>query len=146
MHSAVKRIGLGLAAVGSLAAIGFVAAPARADKQLVCEMKGLWVEAKDDFNFQARYVAKDGPDTFEGSYTNLSKGTVAMVKGLANKGTWAILLTYTDPQHKGQTRELVGQGTLIPATNKIEIKGNYNYKQDGREIGKGTFLMIGTCK
>jgi hypothetical protein len=141
-----KRIGLGLAAVGSIAAIGLAAAPARADKQLVCEMKGRWVEANDDFNFQARYVAKDGPDTFEGSYNNLSKGTVALVKGVATKGTWAILLTYTDPQHKGQIRELVGKGSLVPQTNLIEIKGNYTYKQDTREIGNGTFVMLGTCK
>lgn len=147
MWSTAKRVGLGLVATCGIAGAGlFAAAPAQADTQLTCEMKGTWIEQHDDFVFQARYTAKNGPDTFDGSYFNATTKTTASVKGVAEKGTWAILLKYTDSLHKGQTRELVGTGMRDAGTNTILIKGTYLYKQDGRQIGTGTFAMLGKCK
>jgi hypothetical protein len=145
MIRTAQRFGLGLVAAASLAGLGLVAEPARADRKLACDMKGTWVEQKDDFAFQATYQAKDGPDTFDGLYTNPSAGAAAHVKGTASKGTWLIVLDYIDPKHRGQTRELSGTGTMLP-TNQLEVKGSYVYKQEGREIGKGNFVLVGKCR
>jgi hypothetical protein len=136
---------LGLAAAAGVVVIGLSAGSAWADKQYTCEMTGRWLEQREDFVFQARYVAKNaGADTFTGLYFNATAGTTANVKGAADKGTWLILLEYTDKGHKGQVRELVGTGRGSP--DLLTITGNYNYKQDGRQIGVGTSQLIGKCK
>jgi hypothetical protein len=145
MSSTAKRVGLGVVAAASIAGIALVAAPVRADKKLTCEMTGTWIEQADRWIFQAEYFAKDGPDTFKGLYFNASAGTTANVTGVAVNGTWNILLTYTDQKHKGQTRELVGTGRLV-GYDTLTVNGNYTYKEFGRQIGAGTFGLIGKCK
>lgn len=144
MSNVIKQLGL-VAAAGAVVVGISVGAAWAADKQYTCEMTGRWIEQKDDFVFQARYVAKAaGADTFSGLYFNATTGTTANVKGAADKGTWLIVLEYTDKGHKGQTRELVGTGTGTPSL--LTIRGNYTYKELGRQIGIGTFSLIGKCK
>jgi hypothetical protein len=145
MSSTAKRVGLGIVAAASIAGIAFVAVPVRADKKLTCEMTGTWIEQNDRFVFQAAYIAKDGPDTFKGLYFNASAGTTANVTGAAEKGTWLIKLDYTDKMHRGQTRELVGTGRLV-GYDTLTVNGSYVYKELGRQIGVGTFSLIGKCK
>lgn len=145
MSSTAKRIGLGLVAAGTIAGLALAAAPARADKKLTCEMTGTWIEQNDRFVFQAEYTAKNGPDTFVGTYFNASAKTTARVKGAADKGTWAIVLEYTDQGHRGQTRELLGKGQLI-GNSTLTVNGAYVYKEFGRQIGTGNFSLIGKCK
>jgi len=145
MSSTAKRVGLGVVAAASIAGIALVAAPVRADKKLTCEMTGTWIEQADRWVFQASYIAKDGPDTFKGLYFNAGAGTTANVSGAAEKGTWLIKLEYTDKLHKGQTRELVGKGRLV-GYDTLTVTGNYVYKEFGRQIGAGSFGLIGKCK
>ncbi len=146
MNRIARRLGAGVLAAASLAAVSFTTAPAQAQNKLACEMRGKWSDEKDEFVFQAQYNTKHNADTFDGLYFNAGAGTTALVKGVADKGTWSIVLTYTDAKHKGQIRELTGQGMRDQATNQIVVNGTFNYKQDGRPIGTGTFTLVGKCK
>jgi len=141
MHGTI-RFGLIMLTV---VVFGLATGTALVDKQYTCEMTGRWIEQKDEFVFQARYVAKPaGADTFTGLYFNAAAGMTANVKGVADKGAWMIIFEYTDKAHKGQVRELIGTGRGTPEL--LTIQGNYTYKQDGRQIGIGTFQLIGRCK
>ena len=143
MNSTLKR--LALIGFTSLCVVGGVAADARADRKLSCEMSGTWFPDNDSFAFVADYISKDGPDTFTGVYVNSSAGAVANVKGAASNGTWIISLQYTDAKHKGYEKALVGQGKAAK-NNTIDINGNFTAKKDGKEVQKGTFKMNGKCK
>lgn len=141
MNVTLKRLGL-VAAMG----LGmFGASDASADSRLTCDMSGTWYPDNDSFAFVAAYIAKDGPDTFTGVYTNSSAGAVANVNGLANNGTWIINLIYTDAGHKGYEKNLVGQGKR-EKNNSITIKGDFTAKKNGATVQKGTFTINGKCK
>ena len=143
MNVNLKRLGVVFAmGLGLFSASG----EATADTRYNCDMSGVWVEDKDSFQFSAAYIAKDGPDTFTGVYTNASAGAVASVNGVASNGTWVIALKYTDAKHRGYEKSLLGTGTRDKKSNSITIKGTFNAKKDGREVQKGTFSMIGKCK
>ncbi len=138
----------GLTAAATLG-IGVAASePAWADRQFLCRMKGQWGDAVGDiFEFDAVYIAKDGPDTFTGIYDNPGAGSKAEVKGAANNGTWLILLTYSDAGHKGMIKELKGTGMKDPRTHLLTVAGNYRTLIGTSDIGKnGTFKLAGTCK
>jgi hypothetical protein len=144
MNSLWKR--LGFISLVSLGLVGGSAVPARAEAKYTCEMKGMWVEEKDGFGFVANYLAKDGPDSFTGIYVNSSAGATANVKGTNSGGVWTILLTYTDDKHKNFIKELTGKGTWDGKTSQMSVAGNFSAKRDGKETGKGTFTLNGTCK
>lgn len=137
---------LGIIGVMSLGLIGGTAASARADVKYTCDMKGKWIEDKDDFAFLANYLAKDGPDSFTGIYVNASAGATANIVGTNSGGTWTITLTYTDDKHKNFVKELSGKGKWDAATTTMTVNGAFSAKRDGKEVGKGTFNLLGTCK
>jgi hypothetical protein len=145
MSSTAKRVGFAIIGAASLAGLALFANTARADKQLTCEMTGHWIEQREPWVFQARYTAKDGPDFFTGLYFNATAGTTANVKGVVEKGTWLIRFEYTDQAHKGQVRELVGNGKLV-GYNLLDVRGTYAYKDGARNLGTGAFDLIGKCK
>jgi hypothetical protein len=81
--------------VAGVVALGLLCArpdPAQADKRFICQMVGTWVETNDDFKFDAAYIAKDGPDTFTGKYTNPGSSAADII-GNATSGTWTIVMT-----------------------------------------------------
>lgn len=143
MNTLVCRSIVSLVAAGILV---LAAGDAQADKRFMCRMKGTWVGTTDDFHFDAIYIAKDGPDTFTGRYTN--PGTaVADIVGNAAKGVWTILLTYTDAGHKGMLKKLIGRGTKDPVTHLVNIEGDYKTFLGANDIKKdGKFKLLGTCK
>lgn len=129
--------------------VSSLASDVRADKMLKCRMKGSWSKPGapiDDFEFDATYIAKDGPDTFTGRYVNPGESE-ADIQGAANRGVWQILLTYRDAKHKGMVKEMTGKGARVPATNLVSIEGKYRTLVAGNDIkADGTFKLIGTCK
>lgn len=142
MNVTLKRLGVVLAM--GLGVFG--ASDAVADSTLTCDMAGTWYPDNDSFAFVAKYIAKDGPDTFTGVYTNSSAGAVANVNGVATNGTWIINLTYTDAGHRGYEKSLVGTGTRNAKTNLLTIKGDFTAKKNGGVVQKGTFTINGKCK
>jgi hypothetical protein len=144
MKTFAHTLGIIGAVTGALLCLS--AGDARADKKLFCDMKGTWLASKDNFTFDAHYYVKDGPDYFEGVYTNTSaNGAVAKILGKKQGRTWKITLIYTDPGHKGLMRELVGTG-MKDANNKIHILGDYVATRNGRQEDKGPFLLEGKCR
>ncbi len=136
-----------LAAASSFGLVSALSSDAWADKQFMCRMKGTWGDAASDvFEFDAVYVARNGPDTFNGVYDNPGASSKADIKGVATNGTWLILLTYTDSTHKGMIKELKGAGMKDPVTHLLNVKGNYRTLIGTSDIGKnGTFLLEGKC-
>lgn len=144
MRRAVSRLGIaGLFAVGAL---GIGMKDAQADKRFTCQMTGTWVESNDDFKFIAAYIAKDGPDTFTGRYSN--PGTAeADIIGNASNGFWTIILTYTDAGHRGMIKKLIGRGAKDPKTHLLKVEGNYKTYLGTNDIKKdGQFRLLGACK
>lgn len=120
--------------------------PAMADTTFYCEMKGKWIEAKEDWWFSATYTSKVGDaDTFTGNFINAKAGARATITGSASRGTWNIKFTYIDQGHPGWVRELVGQGGKN-AKHQIGIKGTFTLKKSEASSGQGTFTLIGQCK
>jgi hypothetical protein len=140
---------LTLAAVAGATAAGALAvmpSEALADKTVMCRMKGTWVESKDDWEFDAVYTIKNGPDIFRGVYENPGQAK-ADVLGTANAGTWTILLTYTDAKHANMSKKLIGQGQRDTVKNELVIKGAYKTFIGTNDIkADGTFLFHGKCK
>jgi hypothetical protein len=139
---------LGIMALAGLG-VSTYANEVQADKTLRCRMKGSWVQKvgkTDDFEFDAVYIAKNGPDTFSGHYENPGEAS-ADITGAASKGTWVIMLTYTDPKHKGMQKQLVGKGTRDKATNLLKVHGKYKTLVGGNDIhNDGFFDLLGTCR
>jgi hypothetical protein len=135
--------------VSLLGAVTFIALSVQsgllwADKTLTCRMKLTFVESRDAADFEAKYVAKDGPDSFTAKVS--SPNYTANVQGTASGGTWTIPIIYTDAKHKGMTRKLSGVGTK-DQKNQLTIKGKYDTFLGSRDVkASGTFLLAGTCK
>lgn len=140
-----------LLAMMAFAGIGVssLASEVFADRLIKCRMKGTWSKtgtAGDDFEFDASYIAKDGPDTFTGRYVNPGQSEGEFV-GAATNGKWLILLKYTDAGHKGMTKEMIGTGYKDPKKNLIVISGNYRTLVGGSDIkASGLFKLAGTCR
>jgi hypothetical protein len=139
----MRKLAFGLA-LGSMAFV-LTTKEAEADRSLRCDMNGVWVEDRDNFNFVANYVAKDGPDVFQGVYVNSSAGATANVRGTASSGTWTVSMTYTDAKHRGYVKTLIGQGQRV-TRNQLTIRGSFTAKKDGRDVQRGTFTLNGQCK
>lgn len=123
------------------------AAPARADSRFICDMRGRWIEAAEDWLFSADYIAHSaGADSFTGVFANPKAGVTANVIGNALRGTWAIKLSYTDAGHPGWVRELVGTGSKDARTHDLVVKGKFTLKKSGAQTGQGTFELRGKCK
>ena len=146
----MKRIAKVLAVV-ALAGIGAttLVTDVMADTRLRCRMKGTWIKVggtNDNFEFDADYISKDGPDTFTGRYENPGEA-VADITGAATKGTWIVMLTYTDAKHKGMQKELVGKGSKDPRTHLLNVDGKYRTLIGGNDINAdGLFKLEGRCK
>lgn len=138
-------------AVAALAGIGAttLVSDVLADQRLRCRMKGTWVKSggnNDDFEFDADYIAKDGPDTFTGRYENPGEA-VADITGAATSGTWVIMLTYTDAKHKGMQKQLIGKGSKDSKTHLLQVTGTYKTLIGGNDIkADGAFKLLGNCK
>ncbi|MFT3767578.1 MAG: hypothetical protein QM820_19155 [Minicystis sp.] len=147
MNKITKRIGI--AALTLTAAVGAIAATAGnadADQKLRCRMKGTWVESNDDFEFDADYLAKEGPDYFAGKYVNPGQAEADII-GNAVNGTWTIILTYTDAGHKNMLKKLVGTGSKDRRTHELVVTGDYKTYLGASDIKKdGRFKLHGKCK
>lgn len=147
MNRVSKRIVFAALTLG--AALGVCSATlgtAEADKRFTCQMVGTWVETNDDFKFQAAYIAKDGPDTFTGRYSNPGTAEADIIGNAAN-GIWTIILTYTDAGHKGMSKKLIGRGARDAATNLLKVEGDYKTYLSANDIKKdGRFKLQGKCK
>ena len=141
--------GIVIAALTAVAGIGAVAATtgtAEADQKLRCRMKGTWVESSDDFEFDADYLAKDGPDYFAGKYVNPGQAEADII-GKAEKGTWTIILTYTDAGHKNMIKKLIGTGSKDRRTHELVVSGDYKTYLGANDIKKdGRFKLHGKCR
>lgn len=144
----MMRTAFKLAAATFLGGACLLVAPAdaQADTRFNCDLKGTWIEAKEDWLFAANYVAKNGVDSFTGVVTNSKAGTTANVVGSASNGTWIIQLTHTDAAHKGWIYQLVGSGSKDPKTQLLTVKGSFALKKNGTPSGNGTFSLVGQCK
>lgn len=134
---------MGASALGALAA---TPSTAWADKTFTCRFTGTWVGTNEKWLFDAKYIAKDGVDTFTGIY-ELPGTSRADVSGNAAKGNWKILLTYTDSKHKGMQKVLTGQGMRNPGTNLVRIDGTFKTLVSGTDSkADGKFSLLGQCK
>jgi hypothetical protein len=148
MKSITKRIGIAaLAAVGMIGAAAAYSTPAEADQRFLCRMKGTWDgNANDVFEFDAVYIAKDGPDTFTGKYINPGAAEADII-GNAVAGTWTIILSYTDAGHKNMLKKLIGQGSKDRVTHELKVEGLFKTYLGTSDIKKdGKFLLHGKCK
>jgi hypothetical protein len=143
MSNPLKR--LLMIGLTNLCLLGGFAQDTEAQTKLLCQMKGQWIEAKDNFEFQANYLIKYGADTLSGYYVNESARAAANVNGTASQGTWTISLVYTDAQHKNYQKDLIGQGSRKD-NNTILIKGQFTGKKNGVVVERGTFFLEGHCK
>lgn len=147
MNRISKRIVFAALTVGAALGVSFATlGTAEADQKLRCQMKGTWVESNDDFNFEADYLAKDGPDYFAGKYTNPGQGEADVI-GNAEQGTWTIIVTYTDAAHKNMIKKLIGTGAKDKKTHKLVVTGDYKTFLGMNDIKKdGHFKLQGKCK
>lgn len=142
-----KHIVIAALTVGAALGIAFAAiSTAEADQKLLCRMKGTWIESNDDFEFDANYLAKDGPDYFAGKYVNPGASTADII-GKAQEGTWTIVFTYTDAGHKNMIKKLVGTGSKNKKTHELVVTGEYKTFLGTSDIKKdGRFKLHGKCK
>lgn len=145
LHPAISRIGV--AALIALGALVAPPAPATAAQNLVCRMKGQWLDNPNDvWEFDARYIFNNGEDDFSGIYNNPGQAQ-AQVVGAARRGIWNILLTYTDAKHQGMTKKLVGKGAKDRVSNTVIVTGDYKTFLANNDIKHdGQFKLQGTCK
>lgn len=137
---------LGIAALATLGILTTASGTASADKRYICQMTGTWIESNESWKFEAAYIAKDGPDTFTGRYTNPGFAEADVI-GNASSGVWTIVLTYTDAGHKGMLKKLSGRGSRDGATNLLKVEGSYKTYLGTNDIKKdGRFKLLGTCK
>jgi hypothetical protein len=146
IRSVLPRLGLALAVT-----LGVVAAlpdDAFAEKRnFMCRMKGVWADNPNDaFEFDAAYIWDGGEDLFTGVYDNPGQAK-ADIKGIAKRGIWDILLTYSDDKHKGMLKRLTGKGIKDPVTHLIKVEGDYKTFLGANDIKHdGKFTLLGTCK
>ena len=119
---------------------------ADADQKFNCAMKGRWVEAAEDWEFNADYTYRDGSDQFTGIFVNPKAGATANVTGNATAGKWTIALNYTDSGHQGWQKVLTGTGLKDKVTHILTVTGNFVLTKPGAGPAAGTFKLVGTCK
>jgi hypothetical protein len=138
---------LGIAGAIALGLVAVLPGQATAAQNFICRMKGQWLDNPNDvFEFDAKYVYNNGEDDFSGRYDNPGQAT-ADITGAARKGTWNILLTYSDSAHKGMLKKLVGKGTKDQTTHEIIVTGDYKTFLGANDIKHdGQFKLHGKCK
>jgi hypothetical protein len=137
---------LGAVALAALCTVGH-AGPASADTKFICDMKGTWLEAAEDWLFSADYISHPaGADSFNGVFANPKAGATANVIGNALQGTWTIIMNYTDAGHPGWVKRLIGTGKKDPVTHELVVTGNFTLSKSGTQTGNGTFRLHGKCK
>ena len=121
------------------------ASTASADTRMTCQMTGSFVEAKDNFSFEAELIqGSGGADSFKGAYVNAAKVPVK-VHGVADKGTWKIEVAYLDPKRGTSTKELVGKGSNTGG--QLAVTGTWRAKVPGSPLFTGgSFRLDGKCR
>lgn len=115
-------------------------------ESLKCRMKGVWVETNEIWEFDSDYLAKNGPDYFNGKYVNPGKAEASII-GRANDGTWDIVLTYTDAGHKNMVKKLKGKGFRDRVNNTVTVEGDYKTFVGTTDTNaNGKFKLEGKCK
>ena len=145
MNSLAKILG-----AATLCLVAASGGDARADRKMTCAMQGTWVDRNDGFFFNADYIEKNDPDTFNGVYSNPSAGATANVNGYALKGTWSITFHYTDPKRQGVELDMTGTGSKDAKTQILTINGTYKATKNIEKLAKssqgGKFKLVGKCK
>src|SRR5262245_58326023 len=138
---------LGIATVVAAGVFAALPTTATAASNFVCRIKGQWLDNPNDvFEFDASYIYNNGEDDFKGVYDNPGQAR-ATIDGVARKGIWNIVLTYTDDKHKNMFKKLIGKGEKDRINHEIVVTGDYKTFIGTSDIKHdGQFKLHGKCK